>query len=131
MISTAILAAEYAVCHPVFPPRTAAPSLDVSWVRAMAVDEVVSALVSRVVRFRASSAGGVGVEMCAFDLRRRGIAKVDDQINLIMGLILGTPMIGGVAPALDITSRSDSRSEPKVSCFISGDPFAATASRLA
>ena len=79
--------------------------------RATAVDEVVSALVSRVVRFRASSAGGVGVEMCAFDLRRRGITKVDDQINLIMGLIPETSMIGSVATALDIEVRLSPRAE--------------------
>ena len=108
MISTAILAAVYAVCHPVFLPRTAAPSLDVSLVRVIAVEEAASALVSRVVEFRASSAGGVGVGagICTFDLRRRGITKVDHQVNLIVGLTSG--MIGSVTTALDTASRPDS-----------------------
>ena len=63
----------------------------------MAVDEAASALESprgRDVRFCTNSAGDVGVEIETFagpfDLRMRGIAKVDDQINLISSIIDST-----------------------------------------
>lgn len=95
----AILAALYAVCQPVFLPRTVVPPLDVLWVswgvepteRAMVVDEATS--VSGFLRdamFGTSSTGGVGagaeVSVGRFDLRKRGITKVDDGID---------PKIGG------------------------------------
>ena len=95
-ISTAILAALYAVCQPVSFPRIVAPSLDVSPVswstepreRAKAVDVAASALESlRDPRSLTSLAGGVrvrggvGTSAGGFDLRRRRISKVDGKIN--------------------------------------------------
>jgi hypothetical protein len=111
VISTAILTAAYAVRQPVpvSPPRTVAPSPDVTWngeptERAMVVDEAASVLESlrgRDVRFCTNSAGGVGVETevsaAGFDLRRRCIAKAGGKINPRIGL---TPwMIGSVTTA--------------------------------
>jgi len=59
--------------------------------RAIADDEAASALVSpRDVRSRRSSAEDVGdetgISAGRFDLRGRDITKVDDEINLIIGL---------------------------------------------
>ena len=62
----------------------------------MAVEETASALeFLRDTRFCTSSTGGVGSEaemsVDCFDLRKRGIAKVDDQMK---------PMVGSVTEAL-------------------------------
>ena len=92
MISTAILAAPYAVCQPVSLLRMVASSLDVSRVsqiaerkeRATAFDVATSALGSlRDARPLTSFAGGVGVEISAndFDLKRRRMVNVDGEIN--------------------------------------------------
>ena len=95
-ISTAILAAPYAVCQPVFLSRAIAASLDaspVSWnaepmERAIAVDEAASALSSLLgMSFCASSAGDGGSVACVFDLPKPGIvSRVDDEINSMVGL---------------------------------------------
>ena len=84
-ISTAILAAAYAVCQPA-PLPWPMVSLGVPWPllnaelmeRAMEADEIASALGSfRDVSFRISPAGNVGVETGEssgnWELRRRGI----------------------------------------------------------
>ena len=87
--STAILAAAYAVCQAVSFPPTAVPSLDglrvllngeaEEW--AVEVDEVANTMeLPRGVTFCTGSVGGVGVEPAGrFDLRKRGMSKVDDQ----------------------------------------------------
>jgi hypothetical protein len=114
VVSMAILAVAYAVCQPVSLPRTAAPLLDMSWTlwnrepieRVMAVDEAATVLRSlRDVRFCTSSVGDVGVEaeisVGGFDLRKRGIMRMDVQINTITGLT--SRMIDSVTTAPDIT----------------------------
>jgi len=98
-ISTAILAAAYAVRQPKSPPRLVAPSLGTSQVspkaevmeRTMVDDVAASALVSRWdVSVRTSSAGDAGAEVevsvGGFDLRWT-ITMVDVQSNSIIGLM--------------------------------------------
>jgi hypothetical protein len=90
MISTAILTASYAVCQPESVPRTVAPSLGVPRVplnaelteRAMEVDETASALGSRRDASCCISSVGVesGISADNFDLRKRGIARVDARV---------------------------------------------------
>lgn len=106
-ISTAILAAQYAVCQPVFLSRTVAASLDpsrVSWdvelmERPIVVDESVSVLGSLLdMNFCAGSAGDGGFVARVFDLRKRGIvSRVEDEMNSIIGLTTRT--IGNVVTA--------------------------------
>lgn len=89
-ISTAILAAAYAVFQPESPPRPVSPLQGVSRVllnaepmeRAMEADDTASALDFFLdVSFRISSVGNVGVEAEIspedLDLRRRRITKAD------------------------------------------------------
>lgn len=120
-ISIVILATPYAVCQPVSLSRSTA-LLDVerlSWngelamERAMAVEETASALESlRDARSCTSSAGGVGVETeigaRPFDLRKRGITEVDEQIKSKTGL--ASRLIGNVTKALN-TSKNKLRDQ--------------------
>lgn len=90
-ISTAILAALYAVRQPVSLSRRVAPSLDVSLVlenaepieRAIADDEAASALGPFLeVNSRINSSGDGGVVAVDFGLRKRGIVmKADGKIS--------------------------------------------------
>jgi len=93
--SMAILAALYAVCQPVAFPRIATSSLDVSRVLenaeltggSVGVEGVASALeLFRDIGSCTGSEGDVGVGVSAgrFDLRSRGMTKVDDKINPII-----------------------------------------------
>ena len=110
-ISTAILAAPYAVCQPVSFSRTITPSLGVSWVScgaepreiATAVDVAASALGSlrdaKSFTSFVGGVGGVGVEISAggFDLRKRRITKANGEINSRIFLVFG--MIDSLASA--------------------------------
>ena len=89
-ISTAILAAPYTACQPASLPRTAVPSLGVSWVletaelmeRATAVDEATSDLGPFLdVNFCTSAGDRGSVAVGGFGLRKRGnMMRADDKI---------------------------------------------------